>query len=138
MLISFWTSTVYHILDACFLGSIIHPLQKAQLMTTTQQILTILIMSLAVVLTRFLPFLVFSSKDHTPRFVQFLGRDLASAVFGMLVIYCLKDIDFHSPHHIVLKLLAIIVCILLHLWRRNMLLTIAGGTIFYMILLQCL
>ena len=61
-------------------------------------------MSLAVVLTRFLPFLVFSSKDHTPRFVQFLGRDLASAVFGMLVIYCLKDIDFHSPHHIVLSL----------------------------------
>lgn len=102
-------------------------------MTTPQQILTILIISLAVVLTRFLPFLVFSSKDHAPRFVQFLGRYLASAVFGMLVIYCLKDIDFHSPRHLVLKLLAIIVCILLHLWRRNMLLTIAGGTIFYMI-----
>ena len=79
-------------------------------------------MSLAVVLTRFLPFLVFSSKDHTPRFVQFLGRDLASAVFGMLVIYCLKDIDFHSPHHIVLKLLAIIVCIYrsnISIKRRN-------------------
>ena len=107
-------------------------------MTTTQQFLTILIMSLAVMLTRFLPFLVFSSKDHTPRFVQFLGCYLASAVFGMLVIYCLKDIDIHSPHSLVLKLLAIIVCILLHLWRRNMLLTIAGGTIFYMILLQYL
>ena len=99
-------------------------------------ILTIAVMAAATMATRFLPFVLFPSKDKTPRFVQFLGKYLASAVFGMLVVYCLKDVQFLSGNHGLPQLLGIIVCVLLHLWRKNMLLTIAGGTIFYMILVQ--
>lgn len=105
-------------------------------MTHTQQIITILLMAVCVVLTRALPFALFPSKDKTPKFVQFLGKYLASAVFGMLIVYCLKDVQFLSGNHGIPQLLGILVCVLLHLWRKNMLLTIAGGTIFYMILIQ--
>lgn len=72
----------------------------------------------------------------TQRFVRFLGRYLAGAVFGMLVVYCLKDVQFLTGNHGVLELLGIAACILLHLWRRNLLLTIAGGTAVYMLLVQ--
>lgn len=105
-------------------------------MTIAQQIITILLMAFCVILTRALPFVIFPSRDKTPRFVQFLGKYLASAVFGMLIVYCLKDVQFTSGNYGLPELLGILVCVLLHLWRRNMLLTIAGGTIFYMIMVQ--
>lgn len=107
-------------------------------MTTTEQILTIGLMAAAVVLTRFLPFLAFPSEERTPRFVRFLGRFLASAVFGMLVIYCLKDVSFTTGNHGWPELLAIAVTCLLHVWRKNMLLTIAGGTACYMLIVHFL
>ena len=105
-------------------------------MNTTQQIITIILIALATISTRALPFVLFPSKTHTPRFVQFLGKYLASAVFGMLVIYCLKDVAFLRGNHGLPQMLGILACIVLHLWRKNMLLTIAGGTIFYMIIIH--
>ena len=105
-------------------------------MTTTQQIITIALIALSTVATRALPFVLFPSKKHTPRFVQYLGIYLASAVFGMLVVYCLKNVTFLSGNHGLPQLLGILACIVLHLWRKNMLLTIAGGTIFYMIIIH--
>lgn len=105
-------------------------------MTTTELIITIAVMSAAVISTRFLPFIIFPSKERTPHFVRFLGKYLASAVFGMLIVYCLRDIKFTEGNHTLLQLAGILMCIVLHLWRRNMLLTIAGGTVFYMILIQ--
>lgn len=105
-------------------------------MTTTELIITIAVMSAAVISTRFLPFIIFPSKERTPHFVRFLGKYLASAVFGMLIVYCLRDIKFTEGNHTLLQLGGILMCIVLHLWRRNMLLTIAGGTVFYMILIQ--
>ena len=107
-------------------------------MTTTEQIITILTISVCTIASRVLPFALFPSKKSTPRFVQFLGKYLASAVFGMLVVYCLKDVTFLSGNHGVPQLLGILACILLHLWRNNMLLTIAGGTLFYMLLVHLL
>ncbi len=107
-------------------------------MSTSQQIITIVVMSIAVIATRVLPFILFPSKERTPHFVRFLGKYLASAVFGMLVIYCLKDVHFLEGNHGIPQLLGILVCVLLHLWRKNMLLTIAGGTLFYMLLLMLL
>ena len=68
--------------------------------------------------------------------LQFLGKYLASAVFGMLVIYCLKDVNFLKGNHGLPQMLGILACIVLHLWRKNMLLTIAGGTLFYMIIIH--
>lgn len=105
-------------------------------MTTTQQLITISIMSICVILTRVLPFILFRSKQKTPRFVLFLGKYLAGAVFGMLIIYCIKDVSFSAGYHGIPQLLGILACILLHLWKKNMLLTIAGGTCIYMIIIR--
>ena len=136
MFIFIRSSAVYHskyVLHSC---SIIHQLPKSHSMTTIEKIITIGMMIIAVMTTRFLPFIIFPSKERTPHFIRFIGKYLASAVFGMLVIYCLKDVEVQTTHHIFLQLLGIFVCVVLHLWRKNMLLTIAGGTIFYMILVQ--
>lgn len=105
-------------------------------MNTTQQIITILLIAVATMATRALPFILFPSQKHTPRFVRFLGRYLASAVFGMLIVYCLKDVSFLSGYHGLPQLLGIAFCVLLHLWRRSIFLTIAGGTLFYMALIH--
>ena len=105
-------------------------------MTLPQQIITIALCVAGTMLTRFLPFLVFSPKKPTPRFVQYLGRALPSAIFGMLVVYCLKNVDVLSGSHGIPELIAIAVTVGLHLWRRQMLLSIAGGTLCYMLLVQ--
>lgn len=104
-------------------------------MTLTQQIITIAAVVFGTMLTRFLPFLLFPAGRPTPKYIQYLGKVLPSAVFGMLVIYCLKDVSLISGSHGIPELLAVTV---LHLWKRQMLLSIAGGTIFYMVLLQIL
>jgi branched-subunit amino acid transport protein AzlD len=88
--------------------------------------------------TRFLPFLIFSEKRTTPAFIRYIGKYLPSAVFGMLVIYCLKDVSLVSGTHGVPELLAIIITIVLHTWKRQMLVSIAGGTVCYMMLLRFL
>ena len=105
-------------------------------MTLPQQIITIALCVAGTMLTRFLPFLVFSPKKPTPRFVQYLGKALPCAIFGMLVVYCLKNVDVLSGSHGMPELIAIAVTVGLHLWRRQMLLSIAGGTLCYMLLVQ--
>lgn len=105
-------------------------------MTLEQQIITIGLCVLGTMATRFLPFLVFSEKRTTPAFIQYIGRYLPSAVFGMLVIYCLKNVSFLSGTHGIPELLAILVTVLLHKWKGQMLLSIAGGTACYMVLLN--
>lgn len=104
-------------------------------MTLTQQIVTIALCILATQLTRFLPFAVFAGK-RTPRFVQYLGSALPAAIFGMLVVYCLKNVSLFTGSHGLPELLAILATVALHLWRRNNLLSIAGGTVAYMLLVQ--
>ena len=105
-------------------------------MTVTQQIITIALCVLGTMATRFLPFLVFSPDKPTPKYVQYLGKVLPAAIFGMLVVYCLKDVSLLSGSHGIPEAIAIIVVIALHLWQRKMLLSIAGGTVCYMLLVQ--
>lgn len=105
-------------------------------MNPTEQIITIIIISLATVATRAIPFALFPSEARTPKFVRFLGKYLASAVFGMLVVYCIKDVSFLQGNHGLPQMLGILSCVILHLWRKNLLLTIAGGTIFYMVIIH--
>ena len=107
-------------------------------MSVPLQLLTILLCALATVLTRFLPFLIFSEKRKTPPFIQYLGRALPAAIFGMLVVYCLKNVNFLAGSHGVPEAIGIAVTVLLHLWKRQMLLSIAGGTVCYMLLVQFL
>lgn len=105
-------------------------------MTITQQIITIALVALATMATRFLPFLLFPAGKPTPKYIQFLGHFLPPAVFGLLVIYCLKDTNFLSGNHGLPELLSIAAVIALHCFNRQMLLSIAGGTICYMLLVQ--
>ncbi len=105
-------------------------------MTLQQQIITVLMCVLATMLTRFLPFAVFSSKRSTPRFIQYLGKVLPGAIFAMLLIYCLRNVSVLQGSHGLPELIGIGVTVGLHLWKRQMLLSIAGGTICYMLLVQ--
>lgn len=87
-------------------------------------------------MTRFLPFLLFPADKPMPKYVQYLGKVLPAAVFGLLVIYCLKDVNIFTGSHGIPELIAIGVVVLLHLWKKQMRLSIAGGTICYMLLVQ--
>ena len=106
------------------------------MMTLTQQIVTIAMVVLGTMLTRFVPFFVLPAGKPTPKYVQYLGNVLPPAVFGLLIIYCLKNVSIFTGSHAIPELLAITLVIALHTWKRQMLLSIAGGTIFYMILVQ--
>ena len=105
-------------------------------MTVTQQIITIGAVVFGTVLTRFLPFVVFREGRPTPKYIQYLGKVLPSAVFALLVVYCLKDVSFISGNHGLPELISIGITVALHLWKKQMLLSIAGGTICYMLLVQ--
>ncbi|UWO26221.1 branched-chain amino acid transporter permease [Marvinbryantia formatexigens DSM 14469] len=105
-------------------------------MTLAQQIITIAVVVLGTMLTRFLPFLIFPAGKQTPKYIQYLGKVLPAAVFGMLIIYCLKDVSVFSGSHALPELISIAAVVLLHLWKRQMLLSIAGGTVLYMLLVQ--
>ena len=87
-------------------------------------------------LTRFLPFLVFNPKKPTPKYIQYLGSALPGAIFGMLVVYCLRGVDLLGPTHGLPELLAGAAVVGLHLWKKNTLLSIAVGTALYMVLVQ--
>lgn len=102
-------------------------------MTVWQQVITIGLCVAGTMLTRFLPFLIFKEDGKTPGFVQYIGKYLPSAVFGMLVVYCLKNVDVLEGNHGLPELIAILVTGALHVWKRQMLLSIAGGTVCYMI-----
>ena len=105
-------------------------------MTFTQQCVTIGMVILGTMLTRFIPFLVFRADRPTPKYIQYLGNVLPGAVFGLLVVYCLKNVSLLTGSHGVPELIAIMLVVVLHLWKRQMLLSIAGGTVCYMLLVQ--
>ena len=105
-------------------------------MPVYEQIITIAMCTLGTMATRFLPFLIFRSDKPTPKYVQYLGNVLPPAVFGLLIIYCLKNVSFLSGNHGLPELLAIAITVGLHLWKRQMLFSISGGTICYMLLLR--
>ena len=105
-------------------------------MTLAQHLITIGLCAAATMLTRFLPFLVFSAKRPTPKYIQYLGHALPGAIFAMLVVYCLKDVSILSGSHGLPELIAIAVTIALHLWKKQLLLSVAAGTICYMLLVQ--
>lgn len=105
-------------------------------MTLTQQIITVAMCVLGTMATRFLPFIIFSDKRPTPKYVQYLGKALPAAVFGLLVVYCLKGVSVFSGSHGLPELIAVAVTAALHIWKKNMMLSIVGGTACYMLLVQ--
>jgi len=105
-------------------------------MTVTQHFIIIAMVGVGTMLTRFLPFLLFPAGKETPKYVQYIGKVLPGAVFSLLVVFCLKNVSLLTGSHGIPELLAIAVTVLLHLWKRQMLLSIAGGTVCYMLLVQ--
>lgn len=105
-------------------------------MTFAQRLVTIALCALATMATRFLPFLVFSDKRPTPKYITYLGKALPAAIFSMLVVYCLRNVSLLSGSHGLPEFIAIAITVALHLWKWQMLLSIAGGTICYMLLIQ--
>ncbi len=99
-------------------------------------IVMIAVMALVTMATRFLPFLIFGQKRKTPEIIVYLGKVLPCAIMGMLVIYCLKDVSFLQAPYGIPELLGIAVVAALHLWKRQSLLSIGVGTVFYMVLVQ--
>lgn len=105
-------------------------------MNETYLWLTVAVIALVTALIRFLPFWIFGSGRKTPLLVEKLGRLLPCAVMGMLVVYCLKDVTFSSLSGFLPALIASVLVCALHIWKRNTLLSIACGTVCYMLLVQ--
>lgn len=105
-------------------------------MTLFQEIITVGLCVAGTMLMRFLPFLIFSPKRPTPKYIQYLGKVLPGAIFAMLVIYCLRNVSLFQGSRGIPEIIAIAVTVILHLWKRQMLISIAGGTVCYMLLVQ--
>lgn len=99
-------------------------------------VLIVVVATLVTMATRFLPFLIFGNNRKTPDIIVYLGKVLPYAIMGMLVVYCLKDVTFLAYPYGIPELLGCIVVAVLHLWKRNTLLSIGIGTVFYMVLVQ--
>lgn len=96
----------------------------------------IAVMSIVTIALRFLPFLIFGENRKTPELITYLGKVLPYAIMGMLVVYCLKGVSLLTAPYALPELLGCAAVVLLHLWKRNTLLSIGGGTICYMLLVQ--
>ena len=105
-------------------------------MTVTQELITIGMCVLATLITRFLPFILFSGKKETPKFIQYLGKALPAAIFALLLVYCLKNVNLLGGSHGIPEAVSLALVVGLHLGKRQILLSIAGGTICYMLLVQ--
>ena len=106
-------------------------------MSKIQFILTIAVCAAATMLTRFLPFLVFGSRGgKVPEVVEYLGHVLPAAIFGMLIVYCLKGVTPFAGSHGIPEAMAIAATIALHKWKHQTLVSIAGGTVCYVLLVQ--
>ena len=87
---------------------------------------------------RFAPFLIFGRGQKTPALILYLGKVLPFAIMGMLVVYCMKDVSFLSAPFGIPEALGCLIVAGLHIWRRNTLLSIAAGTVSYMLMVQFL
>ena len=98
--------------------------------------LIILVVAITTFATRVIPFLVFPKGKKIPDIIHYLGKVLTPAVIGMLVVYCLKDISFVKYTDWLPELISVFAVVILHVWKRNTLLSIIGGTGCYMLLIR--
>ena len=105
-------------------------------MNNTHSILLVVIISVVTMLLRFMPMWIFGNGKQTPKLIQYMGKVLPYAIMGMLVVFCLKDVSLIRPPYGILELIACMIVIGLHVWKRNTALSIVGGTVAYMMLVQ--
>lgn len=105
-------------------------------LTPLQTFLMILAVAAGTQLTRWLPFWLFPENKQPPAIVTYLGRVLPAATMGLLVIYCLKGVSWITAPRGIPELISVAAVVGLHRWKGNVLLSIAGGTLLYMLLVQ--
>ena len=105
-------------------------------MTELHAVLLVAVTSAVTILLRFLPFAIFSGNRKTPAYVTYLGKVLPYAIMGMLVVFCLKGVSLTAAPYGIPEAIACALVILLHVWKRNTLISILGGTVCYMVLVQ--
>lgn len=105
-------------------------------MTDMQFIIIVVVLALATLFTRALPFLLFGSREKMPKVIDYLGKVLPAAMMGLLVVYCFKDTNFSQMQEVLPFLIASAVVAGIHLWKRNFILSIVLGTAVYMILIR--
>ena len=101
-------------------------------------IMAVLIAGIVTFLIRAIPFILFGGKQQMPVFVKEIAEKLPPMIIAILVIYCIKDVSFQDMTKVYATLVGVLSVIGLHLWRRNILLSIAGSTLIYMFILRCL
>ena len=106
------------------------------ILTTSQALMTIAVIVLGTVLTRALPFLIFPGGKETPKFIIYLGEVLPYAIIGMLIIYCFKEVSTVAAPHGIPEAIATTFVVVIHKWKHNLLVSIGGGTLLYMVLVQ--
>lgn len=106
------------------------------ILTSQQSLIIILAISFTTFLTRLIPFILFPAKKETPKYIIYLGNVLPFAIIGMLIIYSLKGVSVISSPFGLPELISIAIIIVIHLWKNNTLLSIGGGAIIYMLLVQ--
>lgn len=104
--------------------------------TTPQLIIFFTVVILGTVFTRIIPFILFPENKEIPKFMKYLADILPYTIIGMLVVYCLKNISFVVKPYALPEVISIVVIILLHIWKKNTLLSIGVGALLYMLLVQ--
>lgn len=105
-------------------------------LTPVEIIITIVAVALGAMATRFTPFVLFPEGRKPPEVVTYLGRVLPPVMMGLLVVYCLKSVSILASPHGLPELISIAFIVVIHLWRKNVLLSIGCGTALYMLLVQ--
>ena len=105
-------------------------------MGNTHLLLSIFVIAAITAALRFIPFAVFSANRKTPKIILYLGKFLPYSIMAMLVVYCLKSVNLMAAPFGIPELIGVLIVVLLHIWKRNTLLSIAGGTVCYMLLVQ--
>ena len=107
-------------------------------LTPFQTLIIVIVVALSSVTTRFLPFLIFKRSNKSNSFITYLGKVLPYASIGMLVVYCLKNVNITVSSYGIAEAIAILCIVILHYWKENTLLSIGAGTAIYMILIRLL
>ncbi|NMB42660.1 MAG: branched-chain amino acid transporter AzlD [Clostridiales bacterium] len=104
--------------------------------TTSQSLIIFGILALITFLLRATPFILFPDNKETPKYIEYLGKVLPNTIIAMLVVYCLKDVNIFTYPNALPEIISIVAIVILHLWKRSTLLSVGGGTVIYMVLVQ--
>ena len=105
-------------------------------LSTSESIVIIAVVAALTFLTRAFPFILVGRNKQVPDSIQYLGKILPPAIIATLVVYCVRNINFYNFPSGFAEIISIAVVVMLHLWKRNNLLSIGVGTVVYMILIQ--